>query len=435
MNQPNMPPGYGPPPQGHPQQGPVPHQPPPGGYPPPPPQGMRGMTRQMFNPASYRQTGSGSWAASSLIISIVSIFMCGLLAPLSLILGMVGMVGKKRAKGLAFTGFALSALQIAAWVILIAAGAWAIFQSESLANEAGAPVVAAVREFRDEHGRVPHNLNELVALGYLPTRWTEGLEGVSESVRETVEGKEWHEFLHYMPGRDANWTGDGWTQTLEGGRTALDDFFAEMSGEDREVRVHQTYGLVFIGVDSAFGSSTAVDQSLEFELMKLWGADPDTRQIAAKRRELQVMARQLDSRMEEYQAAKNRATAALERSERELRERIRENNLNTRDAIRADNIASSLLQLVGQERQTVAMAEAKIRNTGDTIRELGIQVRQLANEEERARLADSPGDYFARLTVLLEDSQKVLNTGGELGDLDRLNVDDFADEWIRENVR
>jgi hypothetical protein len=433
MNQPNMPPGYGPPPQGHPQQGPAPHQPPPGGgY--PPPQGVRGMTRQMFNPASYRQTGSGSWAASSLIISIVSIFMCGLLAPLSLVLGMVGMVGKKRAKGLAFTGVVLSLLQIAGWVFLIGAGAWMVFQSESLANEAGAPVVAAIREFREDHSRVPHNLDELVVLGYLPARWTDGLDHLSDPVRDTVKGNQWNQFLQYMPGRDATWTGDGWTQTLEGGREALDEFFGEMSGQERGERAYQTYGLVFIGVDTTFGTATAVDQSLEFDVLSLWGADQPTRDIAVKRRELQVMARQLDSRMEEYERAKERTSSELERSERELRERIQANNLTTRDAIRADGLASSLLQLVGQQRQTVELAEAKLRNTRDAISTLDIQVRLLANEEERAKLADSPQD-FARLTVLLEDSQRVLNTGGDLGGLDRMDADDFADRWIQENVR
>src|SRR5690606_41692178 len=96
------PPGYGPPPgapQSYPQSGPVPAS---GSY-MPPPQGRTGFTRQIFNPAMYRQPGSGSWAAASLILSLVSMIFClGLIAPLPLLIGLVGLVGNKRAKGLAF---------------------------------------------------------------------------------------------------------------------------------------------------------------------------------------------------------------------------------------------------------------------------------------------------------------------------------------------
>src|SRR5688572_19806681 len=92
--QPNVPQGYGAPggytpPSGY---GPVPQS---GSYMPHPPQhGFRGATRQFFNPAAYRQPGTGAYGTASLIVSLVSLFLfCGLLSPISLVLGFVGLIG------------------------------------------------------------------------------------------------------------------------------------------------------------------------------------------------------------------------------------------------------------------------------------------------------------------------------------------------------
>jgi hypothetical protein len=456
MNQPpNTPPGYGPPntPPGYgqgpgqqhpgqqPASGPMPHSG--SAHPHPPhsgsyhnPQNFRGMTRQMFNPASYRQNASGSWAASSLIMSIVSFFFClGMLAPISLVLGLVGMIGKKRAKGLAFAGFAFSAVQVVGWVLILSLGLWVVFQADTHARQAGAPVVAAVAEFKADHDRVPHNLDELVALGYLPQRWNHGFDSLSGPVRDTVQGKRWSDFLMYMPGRDETWTGDGWSETIEGGRVALDDWFSQLSGDEAEERSFRTYGLVFTGVDTGVGTSrTAVSQSSSFDLMTLWGADQNTREIAQKRRELQVLASRLGENLENYTTALENARRDLGNSEQELKELIAERDLNSPEAVRGDNRARGLLQLIGRERQRVALADRRIRNTEDTLSNIDIQIRLLANEEEMAKLADSPQD-FAELTVLLENSERVLTTGGDMGDLDRLDQDDFASEWLNEQFR
>ncbi|MHC4840252.1 MAG: DUF4190 domain-containing protein, partial [Planctomycetota bacterium] len=166
MNQPpNTPPGYGqpyPPQQPQQQQSAVPHS---ASY--PAQQGFRGATRQIFNPASYKQPGSGSWAASSLIISLVSMFIClGLLSPISLILGFIGLFGNKRGKGLAFAGFMLSLVQVTLWTAVFVFGGMAVIQSESNANYAGAPVVAAIEQFKEDNDCVPNSLQELVDGGY-----------------------------------------------------------------------------------------------------------------------------------------------------------------------------------------------------------------------------------------------------------------------------
>jgi hypothetical protein len=445
------PPGYGQPPQGYgqPPQGyaqpqyqhpqsyaqPVPNS---GSY-APPPQGRTGFTRQMFNPATYRQPGSGSWAASSLILSLVSLVLClGLIAPLPMILGLVGMVGNKRAKGMAFAGFMLSALQVAGWAAVLGFGLLATFQTGTMAENGGKPVVAAIEDFKNDHKRVPNSLDELVSEGYLPPTWEQGLDEVDGNVSKVVKGKRWTDFLRYKPGSDATWTGTtGWVDVANNGTTDdWEDYFNLPAST--EGQTYQTYGLAFIGLDGFWGTSddAAVNQAPEkpYELTAVWGGDNQTRELAKNRRELQRMQRSLQAKKESLETSLNKANSDLEQVEGEVRDLMNKKNLDSLEAVKKDSKGAGLLKLAGATAKRQKAAEKKLGLVEAKIDDIGIQVRLLANEEEMAKLADSPQE-MAELVALLEDSQKVLDDKVDLGALDKLDDDQAASDWFNSQIK
>lgn len=425
------PPGYGAP--GH--SGPVPNS---GSY--PPPQSFRGATRQIFNPRAYKQPGSASWGAASLIISLVSILFCGLLSPLSLLLGLIGLVGKKRAKGAAFAGVVISGLQVAGWVTVIAAGLWQMAWTEGYAEQGGAPVVAAIEEFRNDHERVPHSLDELVEQGYLPSTWAKGLDDLDDGVREVVEGRPWGDFLAYKPGASADWTGtpDDVSDTGVSVRGGLDEWELDFGDAPDEDATHRTYGLTFIGADNMWGThdDTAVNQapSEPFELTRLWGGDRKTQEIAQKRRDLKALQRKLDGKVGQYEQAVRTAEESLAQTRDEIEALRVDRNLVSFRELQSDTRGKGLLKLAGQQQKLMLTAQKKLDNTRERLDVIDIQIRLLQNQEELAKLADSPQE-LAELQTLLDESEEVLETGGELGELDKLDEERAAEDWFKDTFR
>ncbi|MBX3458437.1 MAG: hypothetical protein KF696_00565 [Planctomycetes bacterium] len=452
MNQPpnqspsgmNVPPGYGPPPGYPPQSGPMPQS---GSYPPPPQSGVhgnpygpppiqhhpgfRGMTRQIFNPASYRQTGSGSWAASSLIISLVSFIFCGFLSPISLVLGMVGLVGNKRAKGMSFAGVLISLVQIGFWAIVFIAGAWTMMYTEDYANQAGAPVVAAIEQFQSENQRVPHSLDELVAGGYLPTTWDHGVDDLAGPVQESIKGKKWSDFLRYKAGANADWDGSGWDGTVRFNDGSLTVDFK--SGGNKE---HKTYGLVFIGIDGIAGTSddAKVNQkpATKFDLSRLWSGDETTRQAMKSRHELQGMINKIDNKLTEVNAAIEKSEGKLAEHKQKIKSIMDRKKIRTFEQAREDDEAGEWIQLAGETARLVQAFQNKANELGRTRNKLEVQMERLGNQVEMAKLADSK-EELAKLQLLLEESRKTLER--EDSAFASKSEDEAAEEWFRKNFR
>lgn len=442
-NHPNTPSGYGPPPGYPPQSGPMPqsgsYPPPPSGmhgnpYGPPPIQhhpGMRGMTRQMFNPASYRQAGSGSWAASSLIISLVSFLFCGFLSPISLILGMVGLVGNKRAKGMSFAGVLISLVQIVGWVALMGFGLWTVAYTEEFANQAGSPVVAAIDEFQAEHKRVPYNLEELVDAGYLPTTWDQGLDDVDETVQKTVKGKKWSDFLRYKAGEAADWEGSGWdgTVSVNDGEFTL-DFKSDGKKE------HTTYGLVFVGIDGIAGTTddAKVNQKPDskYDLSKLWSGDATTREAMKSRREMQGMINRIDNKLNEVQGAIEQRKGKLDEHKQKIRAIMNRKGISSFEEASSDDEAGDWIQLAGETARLVQAFENKAAELRRTRSKLEVNIERLGNQVEMAKLADSK-EELAKLQQLLEESRKTLEKDESA--FASKSEDEAAKEWFKENFR
>lgn len=457
MNQPpnsgmNQPPGYGVPqqPQGYgppPQSGPVPQSgsygpPPSHGYGPPPstyqqPHGMRGMTRQMFNPASYRQVGSGSWAAASLILSLVSAFLCfGLISPIPMVLGLVGMIGQKRAKGMAFAGFMISALQVVGWVAVMGLGLHLNFQSEGLAEDAGKPVVAAISQFKEDNKRVPHSLDELVSMGYLPPTWDKGHEEINDAVTESVKGKKWQDFLAYNPGGSSDWVGE--PSSGSGSGISIDGDWDEwkISVDDKSgTTAHQSYGLTFIGIDGIWGTTddAAVKQTSSFELSQLWGGDETTREAMKKRRELQRMMKQVEVRLESLVVSLKNADDSLAKHDHRLREVAARNSLTTAEQVKSHPETSEWVKLIGETNKLREMTVAKQRDLQRTHNKLEVQMERLANQVELAKLADNK-EQLAELQTLLDESKAALD-GDESSYFSDKTESDFADDWLKKNFK
>lgn len=464
MNQPpnnmgsNIPAGYGPPPGYGPQQGQPGYGAPPSGpgfqqptgpmpqsgsYAPPPPhsgyaqpypqQGFRGMTRQMFNPASYRQQGSGSWAAASLILSLVSFFLClGLISPLPMLFGLIGMIGNKRAKGMAFAGFVISAVQVVGWVAFMGLGMHLQFQSEEMSKQGGAPVVAAIEEFKADNGRVPSSLTELVVTGYLPETWEQGFDDTHDAVQKVVKGKKWHEFLRYKPGAEATWTGSGYVD--EEGKVSIEnifDVFEDFPSADKD---YQNYGLVFIGVDNAWeATETAVPQAQDpkFDLISLWGGDATSREALKSKREIATMIRKVDAKLKAINDSEATNKNKLAEHEKKLRQIIADKGLSA-DQVKGDEDAGDWLKLVGETARLVKLTENKRTELNRTRNRLEVQMERLGNQVELAKLADSK-DELAKLQLLLEESKKTLDADDS--SFVKVTDEQAADEWLKANVK
>jgi hypothetical protein len=194
--------------------------------------------------------------------------------PLGLLFGLIGMVGNKRAKGLSFAGFVLSGAGLAVGIGLFALGFHLQFMKEGIAEQAGAPIVAAIKQFKDENQRVPHSLDELVAKGYLPATWDQGLDDVEGHVQDVVKGKKWDDFLRYKAGEDTEWQGAGWNRD-SGVSVDFSDWELRIDGPENKEKAHTTYGLAFCGIDGQWGTDddTPVNQSPEtpYDLASIWG--------------------------------------------------------------------------------------------------------------------------------------------------------------------
>ncbi len=426
----NTPPGYDTPPSGsgsYPQQGYYQQ-----------PQSFRGATRQMFNPAAYKQPGSASWGAASLILSIVGwvTCLCGpVLFPISLILGLVGMIGRKRAKVAAFIGFLLSGIGIAAWVAFFAIGGVAQFQSEEYAGQAGAPVVAAIAEFKEDNGRVPNNITELVNSGYLPTTWNDGLDGLDSSVRDQVEGKAWHEFLRYKPGGDDAWEGDsGWVD--EGsGDIQNESFFGALENMANANTTKTTYGLAFIGPDGKWGTydDKPVNQNPEstYDLVDLYGGDEQTRKIMSTRRELTKVKAKMRAKVTQYQSMLDSATKDLTTNENNLVAYAEQKNLRTLSSVKSDDVGREHLLLVGETQKLLELTRVKLEAVKLQLNKVELKIKRLANQETMAKLAGSKED-LARLATLLEESRDVLDgKTDEITKLEKQSNESMADDWFR----
>jgi hypothetical protein len=355
------------------------------------------------------------------------------------VFGLVGMVGNKRAKGLAFAGFLISLCQVGLWVAVMGLGFHQVYWAEEYAAQAGAPVVAAIDEFKKDNNRVPHSLEELVANGYLPEAWTTGTDSLDGAVKKAVEGRKWSEFLRYKPGGDAVWAGDtGFVQVMRSG-DADDwaDFLGVPARGDGPPKEYQSYGLAFIGVDKTWHTTDdkPVKQETKFDLQTLFGGgDAKTREITQKRRELQKMLQSLENKAKYYETALTKAQNDLKEAEADLRKITKERGLRTLEQVKGDKVANEHLQLIGETQKRLLIVQKKNKDASDTHAQIKVKIKRLANQEEMAKLADSP-EEIAALNNLIEESKKALDEKSGLGELDRLSEQDAAEQWFKANFR
>lgn len=451
--QPSPPPGYGTPQQGYPPQGGYAQ---PQGYtampqsgpymPPPQPHGFRGATRMMFNPAAYRQPGTGAFGTSSLILSIVSIIFCGLLSPISLALGFVGLIGKKTHKGAALAGVIISIIPAAFWIFVFTFGLHHAFNSDKYALQATGPVVAAIEEYKKDHeGRVPASLDTLVAEGYLPQRWSVGLDDLDKPVRSLVEGKEWKEFLQYGSGSGVSYTpppkarrGNG-MQPLKGSTVAEDDdeeTLTVTAGASNE----KTYSLKFIGVDGQW--STADDRDAvqnpekKFDLSVFGGSNSSAmREIAQTKRKLEAAQKDAVSKINTLRSNDlPGARKRLSENEKELKALAAKKGLTASAEVKADKDCARWLKAIGQELQVVNAIEAKIARLESSLNTIKASLAGLRSQEAMAKLADNKQE-LAELQRLLDDTNKELTKD----DTSDFMADDAktkaADDWLKDQFR
>ncbi|MCC6148882.1 MAG: hypothetical protein IT461_01410 [Planctomycetes bacterium] len=449
--QPNVPPGYGAPGQSYPPQG---QYSPPQGYsampqsgpymPPPPPHGFRGATRMMFNPASYRQPGTGAFGTSSLIISIVSIFLCGILSPISLLLGFAGLIGKKTHKGAALAGVIISIIPAAFWIFAMTFGLHHAFNSDKYALQATGPVVAAIDEYKKDHdGRVPPSLDSLVEEGYLPARWNAGLDSVDSPVKSLVEGKEWKEFLQYGPGSSYRFAPPPRRAVKRTGTEIREDWIDD--GDDSAepmvpATTEKTYVLKFIGVDGVWGNSDDRDAvqnpEKKFDLSVFGGSN------TSAMRELAQTKRQLESAQQEALAkisslTKNDLPKARQRladNEKELKKLAAKKNLQSKAAIKADKDCSVWLKAIGQELQVITAIENKMQRLESSLNTIKGSLANLRSQEAMAKLADNKQE-LAELQALLDNTTKELakdETSEYLGDDAKSKA---ADDWLEDQYK
>ncbi len=437
MNQPpnmNQPSGYGPPTgAGQPVQQPYPQA-----Y-PQPPHGVRGFTRQIFHPSAYRQQGSGAWAAASLTLAIIGWVTLGCLGiitwPLGLLFGLIGMVGNKRAKGLSFAGFVLSGAGLAVGVGLFALGFHLNFMQEGIAESAGAPVVAAIAQFKEENERVPHDLGELVAMGYLPATWDQGLDDVEGHVREVVKGKQWDAFLRYKAGADAEWKGAGWNRD-SGISMDLSNWELRIDGPQDPESVHKTYGLVFVGIDGQWDTDddTPVNQTPErpYDLSAVWGGDESTREAMKTQRELKTMVRRIDLQLGENQQRAERAQNRLAEHKQRLQDIMDRKGLRTFEQARADDEAGDWIKVAGETARLVQAVHAKDAELTRTRSRLEAQVAMLDTQVELAQLGGNK-EEMARLKLLLDEGKKTLDADDSY--FAKVSKEEAAEQWFKENIR
>ncbi|MCF6229081.1 MAG: hypothetical protein L3J82_10590, partial [Planctomycetes bacterium] len=389
MTQPlNQPPGYGQPQQPAQPQHPQSHVPHSASY--PAPQGFRGATRQIFNPASYKQPGSGSYAAASLILALIGWLTLGCLGvitwPLGMILGFIGLIGNKRGKGLSFAGFALSAMGLAILTALFGFGMYGQYGAEKSADHAGAPVVAAIDQFKKDKDRVPTTLQELVDEGYLPVTWDQGFGDADEDVQDVVKGQKWQSFLAYQAGVSGDWMPDSSNEANKKLPVVKDQTADNQS--------FQGYGLAFIGIDSNWGTTddAAVEQNQDkvFDLTSLTNVDSKTRDSNKTRNALKNRLKQLEARKTQLERDVVKVADDLSKHEETLNRMAKDRNLTTLEEVKANKITADALLLIGETKKRQHMTNAQLMAIRDKIDAIGIQVSRLANKEAMAKLGGSP---------------------------------------------
>lgn len=432
----NQPPGYGQPQQPA-QPYPQPHSQMPHSANYPAPQGFRGATRQIFNPASYKQPGSGSWAAASLILAIIGWVTFGCLGiitwPLGLIFGFLGLLGNKRGKGLAFAGFLLSGLGITGIVGFMVIGGMGVIQAENNADQAGAPVVAAIEQFKEDHKRVPHTLQELVDEGYLPPAWNDNFGEMGEDVQNVVKGQDWSKFLAYQPGENSEWEpGISWEPDTE---KSVDEFGIEVAKPESKSAEKQSYGLAFIGLDSKWGGydDSAVEQNPEdkFDLTSITNGDSALRELNRTRIEMSNRLKQLKQRKVQLVKSLMSVNKALVEHDKTLHRLTGEGGFTTIEEIRADKVTSKALKLIGETKKRQVLTKAKLLSITGQIESIGIEVARLKNQEEMAKLGDS-AELAAELEQLLSESKKALDDDSYFDDT---SDDKYAEEWFSKNYK
>jgi len=444
--QPNVPQGYGqpqgyPPPQGYQQPMPQSHS-----YMPPPqhPHGFRGATRQFFNPATYRQPGTGAFGTASLILSLVSIvLMCGLLSPISLVLGFVGLIGQKTHKGAALAGVLISILPALLWAGVFAFGLHHAMYTEKYAAQAGGPVIAAVEEYKKDHGgKVPASLDALVSEGLLPARWTAGLDDLDSPVKSVVEGKAWSEFLRYTPiggsvssnssrreRRTRAASGDDWVVDGEGS--------GDLEPAPEQVVTSTVYTLVFIGVDGNWSTTDDTTISLnpdkKYDLKLLGGgANQDSlRRLTQTKRELMGTLKDLDAKIARYDTEIPKEEKRLKAAEDALKKLIREKQLKDIAAVKADAVGKERLAHIGETKSRLVGYRAKLKILTDQRDIIGIKVERLEGQESMAKMAESKED-MVKLDELLADAKDTLGKADDTSDFMGANEQQrAAEEWYK----
>lgn len=436
--QPQTPPGYGGAPPGYAQPGsyvPPGAVPPSASYmPPPQPHGFRGATRMMFNPAAYRQPGTGAFGTSSLIVSIVSIFLCGILSPISLVLGFVGLIGQKSHKGAALAGVILSIIPAAFWIFVLTFGIHHAFYAEKYAAQAGGPVIAALEEYKkDNGGKVPATLDELVNAGLLPNRWDAALDDLDAPVKSVVEGKEWKEFLRYQP------VGGSTSVSPSSSSEHTDDDWVVGGGSQTVTVSNATqYTLHFIGVDGRWGTpdDTEIKQNPDkkFDLGQFGRGNNDTlRTLTQTKRELQGTIKDLNAKIARYTTEIPKEEKRLRESEDKLKQLIREKRLKDLDAVKADAVGKERLALIGETRTRITAYKKKLKELTDQRDIIGIQVERIEGQESMAKMAESK-EELGKLAELLKSAKGTLDKADDTSDfMGASEQQRAAEDWYKDN--
>jgi hypothetical protein len=306
---------------------------------------------------------------------------------------------------------------------------------EGIAEQAGAPIVAAIKQFKDENQRVPHSLDELVAKGYLPATWDQGLDDVEGHVQEVVKGKKWDDFLRYKAGEDTEWQGAGWNRD-SGVSVDFSDWELRIDGPENKEKAHTTYGLAFCGIDGQWGTDddTAVNQSPEtpYDLASIWGGDTTTREAMRAKGELERMVRRIDDKVKALEESKGRAQDDLKDQEEKLRQMMDAKGLKTLDQVKSDTNANKRLQLVGETASRLKAIDAKRMQLVENRESIEIEIDRLKNQVEMAKLADSK-EELAKLQQLLNSSRETVER--EDSYFAKVSNEEAADQWFKENVR
>ncbi|MBE7492548.1 MAG: hypothetical protein HS108_12425 [Planctomycetes bacterium] len=146
------------------------------------------------------------------------------------------------------------------------------------------------------------------------------------------------------------------------------------------------------------------------------------------------MLQSLENKAKYYETALTKAQNDLKEAEADLRKITKERGLRTLEQVKGDKVANEHLQLIGETQKRLLIVQKKNKDASDTHAQIKVKIKRLANQEEMAKLADSP-EEIAALNNLIEESKKALDEKSGLGELDRLSEQDAAEQWFKANFR